>query len=307
MFPSPAKLSTTPTPTLRQLTALPPNVAEFDDQRLRDYAKDKAIDKLNAERTDGLVNYGSTYIRNGKPFFINDSSGSPFRDFNRERILDLFDAMNRDPETRHLAYPRVFISDDGGGDYYHPGQLQEIADIPDSIYWSKAKSPFPHVHFELRDGLLYPEAVLHEFGHFRDIALRGWRFLSHGITTEEKANYILHREDQAADHAFRINWFLHPKYRLPDDCLIEDRTHVLRYYSRVNPENSYVEQLVRSPDEIDGRWRYVSLREPGGSADWLNRLLPRPTLRLLTKPAVPKSPFRRWAAGGSYSANLTLR
>jgi hypothetical protein len=261
-------------------------------QRLRDYVNDKAIDKLNAERTDGLVDYGNKYVRNGKPFIINDSSNSPYRDFNRERIFDLFDAMHKDPETRTMPYPEVFISDDGR-DYYHPGKLQEMAD---NVYRSKTKSIFPHVHLKLNDGWLYPEAAVHEFAHHRDIAIRGWWDWSHDITAEQEANRRLYIEDQAADHAFRINRFFHPKYRLSEDRLIKDRAYVLRANNFSYPENSYVEQMIKNPDVIGGRRRYMSLREPGGSTGWLKQFLSRPmpmrehlTLWLLTA-----KPPRHW-------------
>jgi hypothetical protein len=65
-------------------------------------ARDEAIDEFNARSTDGRIHYGSKYFRNGKRFHIKDSSNSPFRAYNRERILDLFDALHRDPETSHI-------------------------------------------------------------------------------------------------------------------------------------------------------------------------------------------------------------
>jgi len=225
---------------------------------LRDYAKDIIIDRLNAECTDGRVIYGNKYVRNGKRFFINDSNHSPYRDFNRRRIFDLFDALHNDPETRNMAYPKVLIDDDGG-DYYCQ---------------STTKSFAPFVHLNLRDGLLYPEAVLHEFGHHRDFTLRGLSRRPGDITAEQRANDELHHEDQAADHAIRINRFLHPACRLAEDRLVEERAFVLRAYNLIHPANSYVERIMRRPDEIGGRRRYMSLREPSGSTGWLKQLLP---------------------------------
>ena len=72
-------------------------------QLLRDYIKDRDIDKLNAKRTDGLVHYGSKYIRNGKRFRVIDYSNSPYRDYNLQRVFDVLDAIHRDPETRHTG------------------------------------------------------------------------------------------------------------------------------------------------------------------------------------------------------------
>jgi len=267
-FPSLAELTTSPVKATIQAV-----ISGRFGQHLRDRAKDKIIDRLNAGRTDGCVIYGNKYVRNGKRFSINDSSHSPFREFNRRRIFDLFDALHNDPETRELAYPKVFISNKGG-DYYCPGKLWIMAEAPDNIHLPTTKSFFPHIHLELRDGELYPEAALHEFGHHRDITLRGLWHWPHDITEEEKANDRLHHEDQAADHAFRINQFFRPKYRLPVACLIQDRTHVLRANHHDYPANSYIAQIIKKPDEIGGRRRYMSLREPDGSTNWLRQLLP---------------------------------
>jgi len=248
----------------------------------RQYAQDRVIDEFNAGCTDGRVAYGNKHFRNGKRFYIHDSSNSPFHTFNRERIFDLFDALHRDPETRDIPYPRVFISD-YSCDYFHPGKLREIADDPGSIYRSDAKSLFPHVHLKVVDGFLDWKVVLHEFGHYRDLALRGWPQRSRGLTREQEVNDLLHLEDQAADHAFRINWFLRPECRLPDGLLLWERADVLRSYSCRYPNNSYLEWIIKNPDVIGGRWRYMSLRDSGESTVWLKRLLRRQILiRLLT-------------------------
>jgi hypothetical protein len=114
---------------------------------------------------------------------------------------------------------------------------------------------------------------LHEFGHHRDIAFRGWWRSGRNATAEEEANDTLYHEDQATDHTFRINQFLHPKSRLLEDRLIQDRANVLWANDRLYPANSYIEQMIENPDVIAERRRYMSLREPRGSMDWLLRIL----------------------------------
>jgi len=244
---------------------------------------DRIIDRFNADCTDGRVVYGNRHFRNGKQFYINDSTNSPFRKHNRERIFDFFDALHNDPETTDMPYPKVFISDDDC-DYFHPGKLQEIADDPYSIYRSTARSLFPHVHLLLKDGLLNLKVALHEFGHYRDVVLRGRWDLSHHLSDEQTANARLYLEDQAADHAFRINWFFRPEFRLPDYCLLVERADVLRSYCCHYPTNLYLEWIIKNPDVIGGRQRYMSLRDSGGSIDWLKCLLRRQTLIRVLKP-----------------------
>ena len=93
------------------------------------------------------------------------------------------------------------------------------------------------------------------------------------ITEEQWANDRFHLEDQAADHSFRVNRFLHPRVRLSEAWLIIDRADVLRENHYFRTANSYLEQIIENPDEIGGRRRYMSLRDSRGSTDWLKRIL----------------------------------
>ena len=199
------------------------------------YALDKKIDQLNQNRTDGGVNRGSTFVRNGQTMRVDVAPHQ------RTAVIDMLDAWHKDPELKGIAPPSVGTR----------SWLRSL--IPGALGSSSISFPgigprgtgIRRAHISMNPSEWHDSSIVaHEFGHQRDYATR------QGVSAD-LLPYVLQRpiatmrlESLAEDNAYRLNQFAHPETKREDDEFLADRDYTLHdYMMSHDPKRSYAAWL----------------------------------------------------------------